>query len=141
MSNKTHLLRDPNVDPTEAAIKNALGPTVFEVFKELTKILYKYKLVPEWRFYRDGNAWLCKVVYKKKTIFWLSIWENLIKVSFYFTERTVLGLKELAIKNEFVDNAFTAKPIGKLIPLVFEVDKIGQLPDLEAIINYKKSLK
>ncbi|PKP08994.1 MAG: hypothetical protein CVU09_13085 [Bacteroidetes bacterium HGW-Bacteroidetes-4] len=37
----------------------------------------------QWRYYNDGKAWLCKVSYKKKTVFWLSVWEAYFKVAFY----------------------------------------------------------
>jgi hypothetical protein len=37
----------------------------------------------QWRYYNDGKAWLCKVSYKKKTVFWLSVWEACFKVAFY----------------------------------------------------------
>ena len=35
-----------------------------------------FELVAQWRFYIDGKAWFCKVVDKKKSIFWLSIWKK-----------------------------------------------------------------
>ena len=51
----------------------------------------------EWRYYNDGKAWLCKVVNKKKTVFWLSIWEHYFKTSFYFTEKHLESIDALNI--------------------------------------------
>lgn len=35
-----------------------------------------FQLSPEWRYYNDGKSWLCKMLSKKKNLFWLSIWEG-----------------------------------------------------------------
>lgn len=96
---------------------------------------------PEWRFYKDGGAWLCKMTRKKKTVFWLSAWESCLKCAFYFTAKTGEGISDLAI-DEPLKLAFEkAKPIGKLYPLVIEVRAKKQLSDLYAVATYKISLK
>jgi len=68
------ILNDENQYPTDEVIFSAIGktkPTWIRFFKSLEE---EYPdLVPEWRFYKDGYAWLMKAVRKKKTIFWLSV--------------------------------------------------------------------
>ncbi|MCU4166572.1 DUF3788 family protein [Carboxylicivirga caseinilyticus] len=92
-NNETILLRDKDIEPTDAVLENALGKERFSIYQKLIKIFTnEYSLEPQWRYYKDGNAWLCKIVYKKKTILWLSVWENYIKTGFYFTEKTRLGV-------------------------------------------------
>lgn len=87
------LLRDPDVEPTDKVIEDSLGKDAYEIYKTLIEVITgKYKLAYEWRFYKDGNAWLCKVTNKKKTVFWLSLWEIFIKTGFYFTEKTKVEL-------------------------------------------------
>jgi hypothetical protein len=60
-----------------------------------------YNLQPQWRYYNDGKAWLCKVVYKNKTVFWLSIWEGFFKTSFFFRERDCSGILGLDIDKSY----------------------------------------
>ena len=84
---------------------------------------------------------LCKVVYKKKTVFWLSILKKYIKTTFYFTDKTRQGALELAINENVKQNFEQRTTIGKLIPLVLEIDTVAQLEDLKVIIKYKKGLK
>lgn len=60
-------------------------------------------LASEWRFYKDGNAWFCEVVGKKKTVFGLSIWEGYIRTSFFFTGKNSGGIDGLA-KNSEIKN-------------------------------------
>ena len=142
MLEKNQLLRDPEIEPTGDVLKNALGNTLFGVYEELMKIFTsEFELNPEWRFYNDGKAWLCKVVFKKKTICWLSLWEGQIKTGFYFTEKTKTGITELEIQQEIKEKINNAKAIGKLIPLVFDIETKNQLNDLKEVIKYKKGLK
>lgn len=137
------LLRDSEINPTNEVLENALGKDIFLVYEDLIEIItnVEFELKPEWNFYKDGKAWLCKVTYKKKTVFWLSIWEQHIKTGFYFTEKTRLGIFNLQINEKIMQDFEETKTVGKLFPLVLNIDKKRQLEDLKEIIKYKKSLK
>ncbi len=136
------LLRDPKVFPDPEVLKDSLREA-YPVYEELMSGITgpEYGIVLEWRYYNDGKAWLCKAVYKKKTIFWLSGWDKFFKVSFYFTKATSKGVADLTIRKSIKDKLTSSKPIGKLIPLVVDVRKKEQLKDLLKVIGYKKSLK
>jgi len=136
------LLRDPQVIPTNEVLEQSLGNS-YPSFSQLMSVISdsKYGLVANWNYYKDGNAWLCKVVHKKKTIFWLSVWDNYFKISFYFTEKNCSGLFDLAIDQAIIDNFNNQKPIGKLIPLVMDIDRPELLSELLKIVEYKMSLK
>ncbi len=141
-NNETILLREKEIEPTDKVLENALGKELFIIYQELIKIFTnEFSLEPQWQFYKDGKAWLCKVVYKKKTILWLSIWENYIKTGFYFTEKTGIGVLELDIDNKIKEVFKMAKPIGKLIPLIIDIDQQNQIKDLKEVVRYKKGLK
>lgn len=139
---QTMLLREKEIEPTEMVLENVMGKDFFIVFEKLTKIFTdEFNMEYQWRFYNDGKAWLCKVTYKKKTILWLSIWENLIRTSFFFTEKTSEGVLKLEIDKKIKDFFLETKHSGKLIPLVIDITKESHFPDLKAIIKYKKELK
>ena len=139
---ETRLLREPTVNPTKEVIENALEES-YLAFNELIETISneKYELVPEWRFYKDGQSWLCKVSYKKKTVCWISVWNKFFKVGFYFTEKTRLGINELNIENKIKEDFNQSKNIGKLIPLVINISEKEQINDVLKIIEYKKKLK
>lgn len=136
------LLRDPSVIPSAEIIEKALQGS-YSAYNEMLGLLSRDKkgITPEWRYYNDGKAWLCKVVSGKKTIFWLSVWPGYFRVTFYFTEKTGAGIKKLdidaSIKTEFQNN----KHIGKLIPLTFRLSNKDQLSDLMKVVHYKISCK
>jgi len=136
------MLRQQEVLPTEEVIEKFLGES-FSVYKLLidTIIDEPYTLSPEWNFYRDGKAWLCKVQFKKKTIFWLSVWEGYFNVTFYFTEKTSSGIADLDIDERIKYDFINCKPNGKFLPLTLVMKNKEQLADLLKITEYKKGLK
>jgi len=99
-----------------------------------TTLTSEFDLTFNWHYYRDGG-WLCKVAHKKKTIFWLSIWDGYFQAGFFFLERHLEGITKLGMN----ENNFTVeKIVAKLTPFVFKIDKKGKINDLLKIIKYKK---
>jgi len=135
-------LNDPAVPPSPEVLQNVLGMG-FPVYEKTMAVITAnpYGLVPEWRYYNDGKAWLCKVVFKKKTIFWLSVWDGFFKTGFYFVERHCPGIHELEIDESIKQNLRLAKPSGTLNPVGLVLNREEQIPDLLKIIEYKKDLK
>ena len=132
------LLHPPEIFPSKEVLKNALG-SVYDVLETLeTQLTGELALTFDWKYYKDSKAWLCKVAHKKKTIFWLSVWEGFFKTSFFFLERHLEGIAALEIDDE----AFTLeKEWGKMIPLIFNINNKKQLPDLLKMVKYKKEVK
>jgi hypothetical protein len=140
--NEKSLLRVKEIAPTNEVLEAVLGKELFNIYEELISVFTdEFGLELQWNFYKDGNAWLCKVVHKKKTILWLSVWKNYIKTGFYFTESTGTGVLELAIDNKIKEEFEVAKPIGKLIPLTLDIYRQNQIKDLKEVVKYKKTLK
>ena len=139
---ETMTLKDPQILPTPEVLQNVLG-TSYPVFDELIKTVAQsnYGIVGDWNYYNDGKAWLFKAAFKKKTVFWLSVWDGYFRTAFYFTEKNCTGLFDLGISQSILDDFESQKPIGKLLPLVIEMKVKEQLPDLLKIIEYKKKLK
>ena len=136
------IFKDPEVFPTDKLLENALGDS-YQAYVELIEAVTKPELglVTEWRYYNDGKAWLCKVCYKKKTIFWLSVWDKYFKTAFYFTDRNSKDISELEIDKNIKEAFRNAPHYGKLIPLVFNMQNRVQIEDMIKVVRYKKSLK
>jgi hypothetical protein len=135
-------LKDPQILPGKLVLEEALTDS-YPAFEELMEIVTSenFGLIADWNYYNDGKAWLLKVSFKKKTVFWLSVWDNYFKTAFYFTEKNCNGIFELDIDDEIKKNFKTQQPIGKLLPLVIEIKQKDQLFDLLKIIDYKRKLK
>jgi len=138
--NTDQILKDPNISVTPQVLRSHLGK-LYAIYDELVATLASehFEATPEWRFYRDGGAWLCKITRKKKTIFWLSAWKSHLKAAFYFTEKTGAGITDLSIRKAHKLAYTNAAPIGKLRPLVMEISTKAQLKDLFRVADYKIS--
>ena len=121
---ETQLLRDKAVPPGDEVLQNPL-------YLALTD-----SLQPEWRYYNDGKAWLCKVGNGRKTVFWFSVWEGFFRVSFFFLERHLEGLAALEIVHGMLE-----KSTGKLYPLIFEVRDERPLAEIRRVVGFKKKAK
>ena len=64
-------LTDESVYPDEVVLRAVLEES-YESYCALLDLYDRNGLRPEWRYYRDGKAWLCKVQHKSRTIVWMS---------------------------------------------------------------------
>jgi hypothetical protein len=136
------LLNDKSIPVTDEVLRMTLGKS-FPVYQKMMETITgpEYGLAPEWKYYNDGKAWLCKVAYRRKTIFWLSAWDGYFQTSFYFLERHCQGIAELDIDAQIKDQLKSAKPFGTLFPVTLKMSGKEQTRDLLKIIEYKKNLK
>ncbi len=135
------LLRDPNIPISSEVLAGVLGDA-FGAYQTLEKdLIERLGLIYQWNFYKDGKAWLCKVSFKKKTVFWLSVWEGYFKITFYFSEKTLTGILDLPVNRQIVELLNNGVHIGKFIPLTLDIHNQKMFSDLNEIIKYKMSLK
>ena len=136
------LLREPEIFPSKEVLKNLLGK-VYNVFEKLeTRVTHNdYALTFDWHYYNDGKSWLCKVCHKKKTVFWLSVWEGCFKTTFFFLERHLEAIAALDISEQIKEDFCRTKSVGKLLPMILNINKQEQLTDLLKVIVFKKGVK
>lgn len=139
--NSTQLLSDPDQLPGNELFKEILNKQLYQTYLQIENIISTLGLKTEWRYYHDGKAWLYKITFKKTTIAWLSFWNECIKISFYFTEKTREGVMQLDIGNDIKSAFARAKTIGKLIPIILELEQPEQIQNFTRIAAYKMNLK
>lgn len=131
------LLRDPEQTPNEELFNSILSEQLLQTYKEIQKVFLQLNLSSEWIYYKDGKSWLCKVIRKKKTVVWISLWDNHFKSSFYFTEKNRNGIETLAIDSKLKESFSQAKPIGKLLPFTLTLKRAEYLDDFIKLVEYK----
>jgi hypothetical protein len=94
-----------------------------------------------WRYYRDGKAWLCKLARKKKTVCWVSIWDQAFRTTFYFTVESGQEIERLPIAQERKDAYRAQASSGKLKPITMEVRSKQDLGDVFTLFGYKSGSK
>ncbi|MDD5326720.1 MAG: DUF3788 family protein [Phycisphaerae bacterium] len=95
----------------------------------------------EWRYYNDGKSWLYKITKKKKTICWVSVYLNMFKTSFYFSDKAEDLIKASKLKKEYIDKFIHGKRYGKIRGITVEVKKLADLNAAKILIEIKEQLK
>ena len=139
---ETQMLREKEIFPSKEVIKDVLGDG-FDLYEMLeTQITQgKNALTMDWRYYNDGKSWLCKVCHKKKTVFWLSAWDGFFKTTFFFLERHLEGIAALDISEPIKEEFLQTKSVGKLLPMIIDINSREKLSDLLKVIEFKKKAK
>jgi hypothetical protein len=94
----------------------------------------------QWRYYNDGKSWLYKLTKKKKTICWISVYQNKFKTSFYFGQKAEELITGSKLEKEFV-NQFHENKYGKIRGIGVEIKKQADLNTTKQLIEIKEQLK
>ena len=150
-SDERQLLRDPDIEPTDEVIAQALA-SVNTFYVAWIDGLKERDIRVDWRYYNDGKAWLGKGLFewttvrgakKEVTAFWLSIWEGFFKVTFFIPEKARADLLDLSLDNEIKSAIEQAKPLGKLkfFPLIFSLRSDELFNTVYTIADFRKMIK
>lgn len=133
-------LKDENIYPDEKVLKSTIGKS-YKFYSMLLELFKTYDMDPEWRYYKDGKAWLCKVQKKKRTIVWMSAWKGFMQATIYFPERYTEKVYELDIHEDIKEKIRSTKNVGKSKPCIFEIRNEDILKDFEKVMNLKIECK
>ena len=132
-------LKDPAIYPDSIVLMRVLGDS-YEVYEAFLKLCRCMGMEYEWRYYIDGKAWLCKVQKKKKTIVWMSAWNEYIQATIYIPDKFVGELKGLELKEDIKSRILAVKRVGKSIPCMFELRAMDVLEEIKEVMLLKISL-
>ncbi len=151
VKDKKQLLRNPDIEPSDDVIAEALGGGYISYVKFIKELDNK-DIQPEWRYYNDGKAWLAKGIYKwigarggkkETTVFWLSIWDGFFKATIYFPEKVRADVLDLPLDNEIKKVIEDSEQMGKLkyFPVVFELYTDKMFDSVFQLIDFRKKVK
>lgn len=133
-------LHDEMVIPDEAVLKRVMGEN-YIVYLELIALFDKNQMEYGWRYYHDGNTWLCKVVKKKKTIVWMSVCKSAARATIYIPDKYMDSLHALALSEERKQILAEAAKPGKSTACTFEFHDRSGWEDFNQLMQFKLSLK
>jgi hypothetical protein len=139
-SKNTMELRDESVYPDDTVLSGILGDS-FLAYQALIKLFDDNHLTHEWRFYKDGKAWLGKVQKKDKTIVWMSAWKGYLQASMYIPVKYYEQILALDIHGEQKEKFRHAKNMGKSTPCTFEIRTTDILDDFNRVMQVKLAAK
>ncbi|MBN1124207.1 MAG: DUF3788 domain-containing protein [Sedimentisphaerales bacterium] len=129
------VLKEPDQYPTEDVIyscigkKKALWISFFNTLHEQHPDFSK-----EWRYYNDGKNWLMKVTRKSKTIFWLSVWKNAFKITFYLSDKAEESVSRSDLPDALKKDFKNGKRYGKIRGLTIAFSKKKDIEYAESLI-------
>lgn len=129
-------LCDPDVAPTDEVLRGILGSS-WGAYQSLLEIYRKNDMTTEWRYYRDGKAWLCKVQCKKRTIVWMSAWNGYMQATIYIPEKYIDDVYGLELSKAALDSIKQTKNTGKSKPCIFRITSDGALEDFQSVMQFK----
>ena len=133
-------LGDENQIPSEEILQAILGDS-YPAYRELLTLYAANQMDNSWRYYRDGEAWLNKVQYKKRTIVWMSAWKGYMQATIYIPEKYIEQICALDLSQECIGKIKTTKQVGRSIPCIFEVRNTEVLEDLNKVMQFKIKAK
>jgi hypothetical protein len=129
-------LRDENVYPDEKLLQTILDKS-YNAYSLLIELFNQFEMTYEWRYYRDGKAWLCKVQKKKRTIVWMSAWKGFMQATIYFPQKDLEKVYKLDISEVVRNKISSTKNVGKSKPCIFEIRDKQILEDFEKVMKLK----
>ncbi len=139
---ETPALGNREIYPSEDVLVSHIGVNMELWKKVLAHAESNYKAVTgEWRYYNDGKQWLFKLQHKKKTVFWASVSEKAMMVTFYFGNKAENGIMAGSLPKEIREAYLESKPFGSLRPIRVRLDESADLNIVFELIRLKTSLK
>lgn len=135
------ILKDKEEFPTIENLANHLSEKDLLLYQQLLKAIHEYSFQEDWNYYNDGHNWLSKILFKKKNLGWISIWETGIKVTVYFGERVWPQLVANELFSKLEANEASIQKSGKLNAVLIPIQDEESLQVAVALINLKKTIK
>lgn len=133
-------LRDESIFPSDEILQRVLGKS-FAHYRELLDLFEKNGMLWEWRYYRDGKAWLCKVQKKGRTIVWMSAWKGYMQATVYLPEKLIRGVYKLKVSQQAKDTIRKTTNVGTSKPCIFKIRSRRALQDIDKVMQYKIETK
>lgn len=135
-------LIDQNEFPDDDVLLRHLGNAKLAYDNLFEEINENYPLYEsEWRFYKDGYNWLLKTKKKSKTIFWIAVFPNLFKTTFYFTDKAGDLIVNSDLGQEYKDQFANGKYYGKIKAISVVIQEPANLDNVKVLIEIKEKLK
>ena len=136
------VLTDKTQFPSEEVIFSYIGKTKIyweSIFQHIHSNHPDFS--EQWRYYNDGKSWLLKVTRKSKTIFWLSIYEGLFRITFYFGDKAEPAIMDSSISSQIKEQFKNGKRYGKIRGITLIIDNKKVIEYAKTLIIIKLSVK
>lgn len=135
------ILKDQAEFPTVENLAKHLSKENLSLYQQLLTKLHENTYMEDWNYYKDGHNWLSKILFKKKNLGWISIWETGVKVTVFFSERVWPQLVANQLFAKLEANEASIQKNGKLNTVLIPIQDQASLQTAVELVNFKKKLK
>ncbi len=135
-------LADPAREPDDQLIASLVGNKI-----DLWKLVISHAeksfndVSGSWNYYKDGKQWLFKFVWKKKTLFWAGIFNNTLRITFYFGDKAESTVLSSDIPSEIKEGFRNARHFGSIRPVSIELSEQSDVENIYKLIDLKARIK
>lgn len=133
---KQLLFTDPCHKPTDVDIQSALAGQA-SVYQQFMECLSHFSISPQWNYYKDGKAWLCKLLYKKKNLGWMHIYPGELQVTVYFSSTYREAVASLHLPENIWQDFIAKMQTSKLIPLTIPLSDTQHIAIANSVLMLK----
>jgi hypothetical protein len=136
------ILSDPGIKPTDDYIFGILGDKQ-KLWKEIMSHMNQNYdgSAGVWNYYKDGKRWLFKLIYKKKTVFWIGIIEDTFRVTFWFGDKALLLINGSTLPEKIKEEFATSKKYGAIRAVSIIMKEKSDVDNVLELISIKVALK
>jgi hypothetical protein len=136
------VLTDKNIFPDQQVIASHIGIHMQQWDNLLQSVRISFPGAEEkWNYYNDGKSWLFRIIWKKKTLFWVGIIKGTFRVTFYFGEKARALVESAPIPEDLKNQYRDGKWFGKLKAVTIYIKGDPDIADVLTIAGIKAKIK
>lgn len=134
-------LSDPGIKPTDDYIFGILGSKQNLWIEIMSHMSHKYDgSEGGWNYYNDGKRWLFKLIYKKKTVFWIGIIEDTFRVTFWFGDKALPFINGSDLPEKIKEEFAASKKYGAVRGVSIIMKEKSDVENVLELISIKVRL-
>jgi len=137
-----HVLTDKSVFPDDALVFSYIGQNRLHWQKLLHAVRDKYPDVQEvWNYYNDGKSWLFRTILKKKTLFWIGVFDGSFRITFYFGDKAESIIEGSDLTGDIKTDFRNGRYYGKIRAITFRVEGPDDIENAILLTDIKAKIK
>jgi hypothetical protein len=136
------VLTDKNQFPTDDIIFSNIGPAKSYWIKLFKTIHKNYPdFIEQWKYYNAAKSWLLKIMKKKKTIMWISVFKDYFTAVFYFGEKAEQKIMKAGLSDKLKYKFINGKKFGKIKGIILKPGSDDDITDVIDLIDLILKIK
>ena len=133
-----NIFTDKSYQPTEKDLSEKLG-TTYKFWEEIKNSLDdEYgELVEEWKYYGQKYGWSLKLFYKKRNLFFFTVYEKYFQIGFIFGDKAVSAIEKSGLPKSVIEELKNAKKYVEGRGLRIEVKKQSDVKNIIKLVGFK----